>query len=117
MKELISGLILKNNINNIDELVNAIETITLTCYGVVSLSSKSLADVNKKNVKTTECILISKRSKNVYKVKLYVSLMTGVKITEVLSEIQKRIKYEMENRFHVTIEAVDVYVQTMLHEK
>lgn len=99
------------------DLIKAIEMIALTCYGVVSLKEHSLLFVNKKTTQTKDAILVSKRIDNSYKIKLYVSLMTGVKITEVLSEMQKRIKYEVENRFHINVDTVDVYVQTMVHEK
>lgn len=109
--------LLKNKMVDINDLVDAIETIALTCYGVVSLKDHSLLFSNKKAKSAKDCIVISKRLSNSYKIKIYVSLMTGVKITEVLYEMQKRIKYEIENRFGINVVAVDVFVQTMVHEK
>lgn len=112
-----SKSLLKNKMVDTNDLVNAIETIALTCYGVVSLKDHSLLFLNKKAKSAKDCIVISKRLSNSYKIKIYVSLMTGVKITEVLYEMQKRIKYEIENRFNIHVVSVDVFVQTMVHEK
>ena len=35
----------------------------------------------------------------------------GVKISEVVSEVQKKVKYELEKSLDLTFSAVNVYVQ------
>ena len=42
---------------------------------------------------------------------LYVLLGYGIKMTEVLHEVQKKVKYVVESTLDVNVEAVNVYVQ------
>ena len=42
---------------------------------------------------------------------LYVILGYGIKIDEILVEVQKKVKYVVETTLDVTVEAVNVYVQ------
>ena len=42
---------------------------------------------------------------------LYVLLGYGIKMTEVLREVQKKVKYVVESTLDVNVESVNVYVQ------
>ena len=42
---------------------------------------------------------------------LYVLLGYGIKMTEILHEVQKKVKYVVESTLDVNVEAVNVYVQ------
>ncbi len=97
------------------EILNEIETIALTCYGVNGLAHWNLFE-NKPLKKSSDAIFVSKIGKK-YRIKLYVNVISGVKISEILSETQKRIKYEIEKRFDIQVESVNVFVQNIAHEQ
>ena len=42
---------------------------------------------------------------------LYIILGYGIKINEILVEVQKKVKYVVESTLDVKVEAVNVYVQ------
>ena len=44
-------------------------------------------------------------------VDLYVVISYGIKVTEVINEIQKRVKYSLEKALNIDVKAVNVYVQ------
>lgn len=84
------------------------------CYGVVGLASRnSLIDNVYELLKKEEFTKGVKctSSKKGYEVDIYVVVAYGVKITEVASEIQKRVKYVLEKNFSVDFAAINVYIQ------
>ena len=99
---------------NIKNIIEAVNMIALTCYGVKSLSDWNLSS-NKKQIKPTDAIFITKIGKK-YRIKLYVNIISDVKLSEILSETQKRIKSEIEKRFKIDVESVNVYVQKLTRE-
>ncbi len=100
-----------------ENLLQAIEMITLSCYGVCRLSDQYLSNSNKKPKQLKNSIFISKNFRNEYKIRLYVVLISTVKITEIINEMQKRLIYEIENRFNIKVLSVDIYVNTIAQEK
>ena len=52
------------------------------------------------------------RSKNdVLELDLYIIVSYGVKISQVVTEVQKKVKYELERSLELEFQAVNVYVQ------
>lgn len=83
------------------------------CYGVLGLAQR-------KSVSVIDNLLIKKdyykgvfpkKLKNGYAVDLYIVVAYGVKITEIVSEVQKKVKYVLEKTFDIKFKAVNVYVQ------
>ena len=84
------------------------------CYGVVGLASRNSIVENVYELLRKEEYTKGVRctsSKKGYEVDIYVIVAYGVKITEVASEIQKRVKYVLEKTFSLPFTAVNVYVQ------
>lgn len=85
-----------------------------TCYGVVGLSTRrSLRDeinvfLKKENYKDGVTVL---KTKEGFEVNMYIIVGLDLKITEVVSEVQKRVKYELEKSFGIKFKSVNVYVQ------
>ena len=81
------------------------------CYGVVGLASKN------KNLVDNVAILLNTEefSKGVTirrtAKKEYEFGASGVKLSEVLSEVQKKVKYDLERTFGIKFHAVNVYIQ------
>ena len=55
-------------------------------------------------------VIISNKN-SLVSVDLYLILSYGVKISEVVYEVQKRVKYVLESTLDVSVESVNVYVQ------
>lgn len=86
----------------------------VTCYGVVGLSApRSIRDdinvfLKKENYKEGVKVL---KAKDGFEVNMYIIVGTDLKITEVISEVQKRVKYDLEKTFGIRFKSVNVYVQ------
>ena len=64
------------------------------CYGVVGMSSKNSTTENSYEVLKKENFykgVIPRKSKDGYEVDLYIVVAFGVKITEVIVEVQKKV--------------------------
>ena len=85
------------------------------CYGVVGMSSRrSIADeiyelLKKENY--SKGVYVRKNAKGLIEVDIYIILSYGLRITEIISGVQKTVKYALEKAFNVKLAAVNVYVQ------
>ena len=85
-----------------------------TCYGVVGLADRSAIWEN-----IAELLQRSDYDKGVYcrkknggySVDVYIVVAYGVKITEVLREVQKKVAYDLNKAFGRTFLEVNVFVQ------
>lgn len=106
------------NMGNITVSLDVVATVTggaaTECYGVVGMASqKKLKDgfyelLRKENyakgieVRDGETGLV---------LDLYVILGYGIKMTEILYEVQKKVKYVVESTLDVNVESVNIFVQ------
>ncbi|MDY0100592.1 MAG: Asp23/Gls24 family envelope stress response protein [Bacilli bacterium] len=100
--------------------LEAIATIAgnaaMECYGVVGLASKSsirenIAELLKADNYAKAVTVIKEKDK--YEVNVYIVVAYGLKITEVVSQVQKRVKYVLEKTFNLKFKAINVYVQSL----
>lgn len=83
------------------------------CYGVLGLSSRSSLKDNLYELLRAEDYVkgvSAKKSKKGYEVDVYVCCAYGVKLPEILSEVQKKVKYVLEKTFEMKFGSVNVYV-------
>ena len=82
-----------NSYGNIDISLEAISSAaantTIQCYGVVGMAKKNSFN----------------------EIDLFMIVAFGVRITEVVSEVQKKVKYDLEQKFNIKFKAINVYVQ------
>lgn len=83
------------------------------CYGIVGMASKkSLMDeIDIKNIDFSKGVVVKKTKTNIYEIDLYIIVAFGVRITEVVGEVQKKVKYDLEKKFNIKFKAINVYVQ------
>ena len=104
-----------NNMGTVNISLDVVATIAggaaIECYGVVGMASQ-------KKLKDGYYDLLRKEnySKGIVArdgeiLDLYVLLGYGIKMTEVLREVQKKVKYVVESTLDVNVESVNVYVQ------
>ena len=84
------------------------------CYGVVGMSSKQVlrdgwAELLKKDNYAKGVVVHD--SSNGLSIDLYIIVSFGVKISEVVQEAQKKVKYVLEKTLSQDIASVNVYVQ------
>lgn len=112
------------NLGNITISEDAIATlaggVVAECYGVVGMASKNLlkdgfAELLKKE-NYSRGIVVSKTDDE-YELDLYIIILYGIKISEVVAELQKKVKYELEKAFDLKFKAVNIYVQGIRVDK
>ena len=84
------------------------------CYGVVGMASKKLfrdgwAEALRKENYSRGVVV--RRTDDGLEIDLYIIVGFGVKISEVVNEAQKKVKYVLQKSLSEDIAAVNVYVQ------
>ena len=87
--------------------MNAIATIAgkaaSECYGVLGMASK-------KSIKDDLAEILKSTSEGIV-INMYIVVAYGVKITEVVSEVQKKVRYVLKKDLDLNFKAINVYVQ------
>ena len=114
----------KNKFGQVSISIDAIASVAgdtaLECYGVVGIANRSsvhevIAEILKKE-SFAKGIVIDKE-KNGYSLSLYLVIAPNVKITEVLSEVQKKVKYDLERSFGIKVYKLHVFAQDINNKK
>ena len=90
------------------------------CYGVLGLVPKSaLAEAAKELLRIEEYVkgVYVRKTKKGFEVDVYIACAYGVKLSEIASEVQKRVRYEIEKTFDVKLAAVNVFVMDIQEVK
>ena len=96
-------------------IASAVGKAVSECYGIVGVTAKKVSDsfydlLNRKNDGKG---IVVKNVDNAIKLDIHVVVSFGVKISEVVSELQKRVKYTVEKTFNVDISEVNVFVESI----
>lgn len=109
----------KINIAN-KAIASVVASAALECYGVVGLSEKNslvvkVADKIQSILTKDEYVkgVSVFQDKNSISISLYIVISYGVKVTEVLNEVQKKVKYVAQKTFDITINKVNVYAVSL----
>ena len=101
-----------NNMGTVNISLDVVATIAggaaIECYGVVGMASSYYDLLRKENYSKG---IVARDGETGLILDLYVLLGYGIKMTEVLHEVQKKVKYVVESTLDVNVEAVNVYVQ------
>ena len=108
----------KTNLGQIKVSDNAIAVLTGSavseCYGVVGMTAQNLLvdgfnDLLKKE-NYSKGVVVRNRN-NVLEIDLFIVVSYGVRISEVVFEVQKRVKYTLEKALNMDVQAVNVSVE------
>jgi len=108
----------KTNYGNITVTEEAVASlaggIITECYGVVGMASMQVlrdgwAEMLKKE-NYAKGVVVRKKDES-FEIDLYIIVSFGVKISEVVQEAQKKVKYMLEKSLSTEITAVNVFVQ------
>ena len=98
-----------------EALANVIGNATTECYGVVGMSSKNIVKdgiavvLGKENY--SKGVTLHPDENNKLIIDLYIIVGTGIKISEICVEIQKKVNYVFEQTFGENPEQINVFVQ------
>ncbi len=95
------------------DIAKEAELSATQCYGVIDLFKNDLAndDLIERLKKNGPNGAVARKKKDGYEIDLYLVLSFGVRLTEVVVEIQKKVKYDLEKIFKVHFNAINIYVQ------
>lgn len=103
------------NINiSMDAVAALAGGVVTECYGVVGMASQKIlkdgiAELLKKE-NYTKGIVVRNTDKGL-ELDMYIIVSHGVKISEVVREVQQRVKYMLEKTLELDFRQVNVYVQ------
>ena len=63
-----------------------------------------------KNENFNKGVFVTKR-KDTFEVDVYIVVGYGLRITEIASEVQKKVKFDLERAFNMNFAAINIYVQ------
>lgn len=112
----------KNNLGQIqisnEAIASVVADAALECYGVVGLANKTALRNKISKILTkkeySKGVIAYQDPKNAISISLYIVIAYGCKVTEVLSEVQKKVKYVLEKTFDSKVKKVNVYAQSLL---
>lgn len=103
------------NINiSIDAIASLAGGVVTECYGVVGMASQKflkdgIAELLKKENYTKGVVV--RQKDDILELDLYIIVSHGVKISEVVHEVQTRVKYMLEKSLELDFKKINIYVQ------
>ena len=103
------------NINiSIEAIASLAGGVVSECYGVVGMASQKilkdgLAELLKKENYSRGVVVRQNEGK--LELDLYIIVSHGVKISEVVHEVQKKVKYMLEKSLELDFNVINVFVQ------
>lgn len=88
----------------------------LECYGVLGMATKTPIREGISELLKSENYIRGvnvKKSKNGIDINMYIVVAYGVKITEVVSEVQKKVRYVLKKALDLNFCSINIYVQSM----
>lgn len=102
-----------------EAISNLVGDIVCSTYGIGGIASCKKKD-NYKLIKNDENfkdgILISK-DKNSYTINIHLYVVYPLKLTEIVSEVQKRVKYSLSKKFSLNFKTINIYVDGLLMDQ
>lgn len=101
---------------SLEAIAGVAGSAALECYGVVGLARKYGSGEEVSEPLSEDKYhrgIFPFKDKERYGVNIYIIVAYGVKITEVVSEVQKKVKFVLEKTFEIPFKAVNVFVQAL----
>ena len=99
---------------SIEAIANLTGGIVSEAYGVVGMASQNMlkdgfAELLGRDNYSKGVVVRS--NEGLFAIDLFVIISSGVRISEVVTEVQKRVKYELSKNLEIDFDAVNVFVQ------
>lgn len=99
---------------SIDAIASLAGGAVTECYGVVGMASQKLVKDGIAELLKRENYakgVVVRQKEDALELDLYIVVSYGVKISEVVNEVQKKAKYMLEKSLELDFRAINVYVQ------
>lgn len=101
---------------SIDAIASLAGGVVTESYGVVGMASQKmfkdgLAELLGKENYSKGVVVRQNDETQELELDLYIVISNGVKISEVVNEVQKKVKYTLEKTLELTFGSINVYVQ------
>lgn len=101
------------NISN-EAIISTVRDAVLMCYGVVGFAKRHVITASDNGLMEGDMLkhsIFIREEKKHIELDIYVYISENIKITEVLSEIQKRVKYVLEKTFEMKFSKINVFAK------
>ena len=109
-----------NALGNINVSVEAIASLAgaaaTECYGVVGMASQKVVRDGFATILRKENYskgIVVRETNEGLELDLYIVIAYGMKISEIVYEVQKRVKYMLEKTLDIEFKSVNIYVQAV----
>lgn len=100
---------------SIEAIASLAGGVVTECYGVVGMASQKLVKDNLaellKKENYSKGVVVRQNEDGQLELDLYIIVSHGIKISEVVHEAQKKVKYMLEKSLELEFNAINVYVQ------
>lgn len=99
---------------SIEAIANLTGGIVSEAYGIVGMASQNMlkdgfAELLRRDNYSKGVVV--RKVDDKFEIDLFVVISSGVRISEVVTEVQKRVKYELNKHLEIDFDAVNVFVQ------
>ncbi len=97
-------------------IASVVADAALECYGVIGLASKGGARDKIRSILSKDEYIKGVnviQDKNSVSISLYLIISFGVKVSEVLLEVQKKVNYVVSKTFDLKVKKVNVYALSL----
>lgn len=97
-------------------IATVVANAALDCYGVIGLASKGGLAKKIQSILAKDDYLKGVsifQTKTSVSISVYLVLAKGVKVTEILSEVQKKVRYVTSKTFDLKVNKVNVYAVSL----
>ena len=108
----------KNQLGSINISNQAIIDVTrdavLMCYGIIGFAKRHVITESDNGLMEGDMLrhsIFIKQEKKHVELDIYVYVSENIKITEVLGEVQKRVKYVLEKTFEIKFAKINVFAK------
>ncbi len=101
---------------SLDAIAQVAASAALSSYGVIGIAEKTLLrepSTKPLSAKDHNKGVFIKHRQDAFVVDLYLICAYGVKMTETITEVQKKVKYDLEKKLNVRFSAVNVFIQSI----
>lgn len=107
----------KGNVSiTMDAIASIAGNAATECYGVVGMAPKTgiragIAELLR--VENYNKGVFARETKSGVEVEMYIVVAYGLKMTEVVSEVQKKVKYVLEKTLDIKFKSINVFVKNI----
>lgn len=98
---------------SLDAIAGVAGEAATSCYGVLGVAKKNSTIYELLNKENYSKGIFVYKTRGGYSVDIYLYCAFGIKVSEIASEAQKKIKYELEKTFGIKFSKINVFIEDL----